>query len=102
MMLEQPAPGMISITITAKRRFAQFLITAPARVEIDGTEIGTVRWGKSETFAVPDGPHELTMCFKYLGKPRVGVATFEILGQPMALIYRTPFVVTRPGTIKAI
>jgi hypothetical protein len=91
------------ISITAKRRFGQFLITKPADVTLDGLPAGTVGWGGTPAaIAAAPGKHVVTMGFRYLGR-QCGKATLEVevpTGGSVALLYRSPWVVTSKGSLK--
>jgi hypothetical protein len=93
----------MSIRVTAKRRFGQFLITTPADVSLDGLPAGTVGWkGEPTVVDAEPGKHVVTMSFKYLGK-ECGKATAEVEVPPdgdVALLYRSPFVVTSKGSLQ--
>jgi hypothetical protein len=90
------------ISVTAKRRFGQFLITKPAEVTVDGLPAGTVPWSGSPTvIAAEPGRHIVTLGFKYLGR-QCGKATTEVevpAGGGVALLYRSPWVVTSKGSL---
>ncbi|HEY8547314.1 MAG TPA: hypothetical protein VIL36_19770 [Acidimicrobiales bacterium] len=94
---------MAQVRITAKRQLMQFLITKPARVEVDGRPAGEVRWNQTLTFEVPAGTHTLTMSFPYLGRQRTGEASTTLQladGQAVDVLYRTPWIVTMKGSFK--
>ena len=94
---------MAQVRITAKRQLMQFLITKPALVEIDGQPIGEARWGQTTVFEVPAGTHQLTMAFRYMGRPRIGEATTTLQladGQAVDVRYKTPWLVTMKGSLK--
>jgi len=94
---------MSQVRITAKRQLMQFLITKPARVELDGQPIGEARWGQTAVFEVPAGSHQLTMSFPYLGSQRRGEATAALQladGQAVDVQYKTPWIITMKGTLK--
>jgi hypothetical protein len=94
---------MSQVRITAKRQLMQFLITKPARVEVDGQPIGEVRWGQTAVFEVPAGSRQLTMSFAYLGSPRRGEATVDVQladGQVVDVQYKTPWLITLKGNLK--
>jgi hypothetical protein len=90
------------ISITAKRRFGQFLITSPADLSGDGAPAGQVRWNGTPTVvAAGPGRHTVGVAFKYLGR-HCGKATTEVevaAGQEVALLYRSPWVVTSKGSL---
>jgi len=92
----------MSIRITAKRRFGQFLITKPADVTLDGLPAPTVGWkGEPTVVAAEPGKHIVTMSFTYLGRD-CGKATTEVqvpLDGDVALLYRSPWVVTSKGSL---
>jgi hypothetical protein len=91
-----------SLRLTARRRFAQFMITKPATVELDGVAVGSARWGRAEDFPVDAGRHVLTVCFPYFGRKRTGVASVELEvgeGQMIDVLYRSPWVVTNHGSL---
>ena len=94
---------MSQVQVTARRQLLQFLITKPALVELDGQPIGEARWGQPAVFEVPAGTHQLTMSFRYLGRPRTGEATttLEVVdGRAVAVRYKTPWIVTMKGSFK--
>jgi hypothetical protein len=93
---------MSQVRITAKRQLMQFLITKPARVEVDGQPIGEARWGQTAVFEVPAGAHQLTMSFAYLGRQRTGEASTALVladGQAVDVRYKTPWIVTMKGSL---
>lgn len=94
---------MSQVSITARRRFGQWLITKPATIEIDGAPAGEARWGKAQAVEVAPGPHRLTMSFPYLGRKQVGTATIDLdlgEGQIVDVTYRSPWIVTNKGSLK--
>lgn len=93
-----------SIAVTPRRRFGQFLITKPVSVEIDGVEVGRGKWSKPTVFSTTPGTHTVTVSFPYLGKQRIAEASISISladGATMNLLYRSPWIVTRSGSITA-
>jgi hypothetical protein len=91
------------VRISAKRRFGQFLVTKPADVALDGLPAGSVAWkGEPRVVAAEPGTHVVTVSFRYLGR-ECGKATTEVQVPPdgeVALLYRTPWVVTSKGSLK--
>jgi hypothetical protein len=93
------------VRLTARRRLAQFLITKPPEVEIDGAAAGQATWGGGEpTFLeTTPGHHRITVKFQYMGKQRVGEASIDIdvtPGQEVPLLYRSPWVLTSKGSLR--
>ncbi len=92
------------IRLTARRRFGQFLITKPAEVEVDGAPAGPASWGAEPTFfETTPGHHQVTVAFPYVRKRR-GEATIDVdvaPDQEVALLYRSPWVVTSKGSLRA-
>ncbi|HJV08681.1 MAG TPA: hypothetical protein VJ653_03345 [Acidimicrobiales bacterium] len=93
---------MSGVRVRAKRRFGQFLVTKPADVSIDGMKVGTAPWkGDGARFDVAPGRHVVQASFRYLGKD-CGPAQAQVDvadGQEVALLYRSPWVVTMKGTL---
>ncbi len=95
------------VRLTARRRFAQFLITKPAEVEVDEVPAGQAGWGsgKPTFFETAPGRHRVTVSFPYLGmSKRAGEATIEVdvpPGQEVALLYRSPWIMTNKGSLQA-
>ena len=90
------------VQVTPRRRFGQFLITKPATVEIDGVAAGEAKWGRAQFFAADAGAHDVTVCFRYLGKQRTGEATMKLdvaAGQTVDVLYRSPWIVTNKGSL---
>ena len=79
------------------------LITRAAVVNIDGAEAGRVPWrGPGVSFEVAPGHHTVSATFWYGGKYR-GLASIEVdvaPDQEVALLYRSPWVVTMKGSLK--
>jgi len=90
---------MSAIRILAKKGALQFLITSPPSASVDGVE-QPLAWGQEVTVAAPPGPHQVTVSFRYMGKPR-GAATVQVeAGDPGPLVrYKTPQVMTSAGKI---
>jgi hypothetical protein len=90
------------VRVSAKRRFGQFLITKPAEVSVDGLPVGTVPWrGDGVLFETAPGRHVVQVGFRYLGR-QSGAAQAQVdvaEGQEVALLYRSPWVVTMKGTL---
>ena len=90
------------VRISAKRRFGQFLVTSPADVTLDGAPAGHVKWsGSGTSFDTAPGHHTVAMSFRYLGRA-CGAASLEVDVAPeqeVALLYRSPWVVTGKGTL---
>ncbi len=90
------------ISVTAKRRFGQFLITKPGDITVDGLPAGTVGWGGTPTvIAAAPGKHIVKVGFRYLGR-QCGGASVEVevpAGGEVALLYRSPWVVTSKGSL---
>jgi hypothetical protein len=90
------------VRVSAKRRFGQFLITKPADVSVDGMKVGTAPWkGPGTLFELAPGRHVVQASFRYLGKD-CGPAQAQVEvaeGQEVALLYRSPWVVTMKGTL---
>lgn len=93
------------VRLTARRRFGQFLITKPAEVAVDGASAGQARWGGGNPtfFETAPGRHRVTVSFPYMGK-QAGEATIDVDVNPdqeVALLYRSPWVATGPGSLQA-
>ena len=91
------------VRVSAKRRFGQFLITKPADVSVDGLPVGTVPWrGDGALFETEPGRHVVQVGFRYLGR-QCGATQTQVdvaEGQEVALLYRSPWVVTMKGSLK--
>lgn len=90
------------VRVSAKRRFGQFLVTKPADVSVDGMKVGTAPWrGEGTRFEVAPGRHVVQASFRYLGRD-CGPAQAQVDvadGQEVALLYRSPWVVTMKGSL---
>lgn len=93
-----------SVRVTAHRRFGQFLITKPARVEIDGTPVGEAKWKQPATFPASAGVHKVVVYFPYLGKARCGEGSIDVnvgAGQTVDITYRSAWIVYSKGSLTA-
>jgi hypothetical protein len=93
------------VTLTPKRRFAQFLILKPAVVEIDGNAVGEARWGGPQIFVADPGSHQLTVSFRYFWMKRAGEASITIevpADQTVDVLYRSPWFVTNKGSLTRV
>jgi len=90
------------VRVSAKRRFGQFLVTKPADVSVDGLPVGTVRWrGDGVLFETAPGRHVVQAGFRYLGR-QCGTTQIQVDvadGQEVALLYRSPWIVTMKGSL---
>jgi hypothetical protein len=79
MAMEEVVMAESGVRLTPNRRFAQFLITKPAVIEIDGVAVGEARWGRPEVVSAEAGTHRLTVSFRYFWKKRAGEASIDVL-----------------------
>jgi hypothetical protein len=82
---------------------AFLLLLFKTNVTIDG-DTSVLKWG-DHRFAVPSGPHDVTVSFRYLHSKRVGESGLRVEvvpGQTTTVVYRSPFLVFMGGTIKEV
>jgi hypothetical protein len=99
---QEESNAQSGVRLTASRRFAQFLITKPAVIEIDGIAVGEAHWGRPTTIPTNAGSHRLTVSFRYFWMKRAGEASTEVnvpADQTVDVQYRTPWVVTSKGSL---
>ena len=82
---------------------AFLLLLFKTNVTIDGTT-SVLKWG-DHMFAVPPGPHDVTVSFRYLFSQRQGEAhlTVDVVAdQATTVLYRSPFIVFLGGSMKVV
>ena len=99
---EEVVKAESGVRLTPNRRFAQFLITKPAVIEIDGVAVGEARWGRSQVVSAEAGTHRLTVSFRYFWMKRAGEASIEVVvpaDQTVDVQYRSPWIITNKGSL---